>query len=91
MLMKLDLQRLILILIIVCVSCLFTISVFILNHVIKAQLIENSLSINEKYAAKVALSSDQYFKNMLQELKYSADSIGQNNANASLSSKKPTA
>ena len=84
MLMKLDLQRLILILIIVCVSCLFTISVFILNHVIKAQLIENSLSINEKYAAKVALSSDQYFRNMLQELKYSADSIGQNNANASL-------
>ena len=57
--LKLDLQRLILILIILCVSCLFGSSIFILNHVIKAQLIENSLSVNEKYASKIALSTDQ--------------------------------
>ena len=56
--LKLDLQRLILILIILCVSCLFGSSIFILNHVIKAQLIENSLSVNEKYASKIALSTD---------------------------------
>ncbi|MGA8882976.1 MAG: diguanylate cyclase [Acinetobacter sp.] len=77
LLLKLDLQRLILILIILCVSCLFISSIFILNYLIKAQLIESSLSVNQKYASKVALSTDQYFENMLQELKYSAAIIGQ--------------
>jgi diguanylate cyclase (GGDEF)-like protein len=84
LLLKLDLQRLILILIILCVSCLFIVSVFILNHVIKAQLMENSLSINEKYASKVALSTDQYFSNMLQELKYSSNIISRDFSNQAL-------
>lgn len=84
LLLKLDLQRLILILIILCVSCLFIVSVFILNYVIKAQLIENSLSINDKYASKVALSTDQYFRNMLQELKYSSDILGKDFSNQAL-------
>ena len=82
--LKLDLQRLILILIILCVSCLFGSSIFILNHVIKAQLIENSLSVNEKYASKIALSTDQYFENMLQELAYSANTLGQDFSNNAL-------
>lgn len=84
LLLKLDLQRLILIIIILCVSCLFASSIFILNHVIKAQLIENSLLVNEKYASKIALSTDQYFKNMLQELEYSAKNLGQDFSNKNL-------
>ena len=52
-----------------------------MNYVIKKQLIENSLLTNQKYASKVAISADQYLKNMLQELNYSANIIGKNVSN----------
>lgn len=75
---KLDLQKLILILNILCVSCLFIISIGVVNYVIKKQLIENALSTNQKYASKVALSTDQYLKDMMLEMAYSANILGQN-------------
>ena len=67
-----NLRKLILISTILSVSGLFVVSVFILNYVIKEQLIQNSLSVNEKYAEKIALSADQHFSDMLKELEYSA-------------------
>lgn len=70
--LKLNLRKLILISTILSVSGLFVVSVFILNYVIKQQLIQNSLSVNEKYAEKIALSADQHFSDMIQELDYSA-------------------
>ena len=82
--LKLNLRKLILISIIISVSCLFIISVFILNYVIKEQLIENSLSVNAKYASKIAISADQHFDDMLNELKYSATLLGQDFNNSEL-------
>lgn len=82
--LKLNLRKLILISTIVSVSCLFIVSICILNYVIKDQLIQNSLSVNEKYASKVATSADQHFDDMLQELKYSADLLGQSFSNRQL-------
>lgn len=82
--LKLNLRKLILISIIISVSCLFIVSVFILNYVIKDQLIQNSLLVNVKYASKVANSADQHFDDMLKELKYSADLLGQDFSNPQL-------
>ncbi|MFH7766196.1 diguanylate cyclase [Acinetobacter sp. BSP-28] len=82
--LKLNLRKLILISTIISVSCLFTVSVFVLNYVIKEQLIETSLSVNVKYASKVANSADQHFDDMLKELKYSADLLGQDFSNPQL-------
>ncbi|WP_407303840.1 diguanylate cyclase [Acinetobacter sp.] len=82
--LKLNLRKLILISIIISVSCLFIVSIFILNYVIKEQLIQNSLSVNAKYAAKVATSVNQHFEDMLKELKYSADLLGQDFSNRQL-------
>ncbi|NNH79309.1 GGDEF domain-containing protein [Acinetobacter sp. ANC 5380] len=82
--LKLNLRKLILISTIVSVSCLFIVSIFILNYVIKEQLIQNSLSVNAKYASKVATSADQHFDDMLKELKYSADLLGQDFSNPRL-------
>ncbi|OTG61206.1 MULTISPECIES: sensor domain-containing diguanylate cyclase [unclassified Acinetobacter] len=78
---SLDLQKLILILIISSVSSLFLISIFVLNYVIKEQLTENSLAANQRYAAKIAFSTDKYFESMLSELKFSAHILGQNFSN----------
>lgn len=74
----LDLRKLILISTILSVSGLFVVSIFILNYVIKQQLIQNSLSINEKYAEKIATSANQHFSDMLQELDYSARLLEKN-------------
>ena len=82
--LKLDLQKLILILNIICVSCLFIASICIINYVIKKQLIENSLLTNQKYASKVAISADQHLKSMLQELNYSAKIIGHDFSNQTI-------
>lgn len=78
---SLDLQKLILILIIGCVSSLFLISIFVLNYVIKEQLTENSLAANQRYASKIAFSTDKYFESMLSELRYSAQIVGQDFSN----------
>lgn len=82
--LKLNLRKLILISTIISVSCLFIVSVFILNYVIKDQLIQNSLLVNVKYASKVANSADQHFDDMLKQLKYSADLLGQDFSNPQL-------
>ncbi|TCB50091.1 GGDEF domain-containing protein [Acinetobacter sp. ANC 4779] len=82
--LKLNLRKLILISTIVSVSCLFIVSIFILNYVIKEQLIQNSLSVNEKYASKVAISAGEHFDDMLRELKYSANLLGQDFSNRQL-------
>ncbi|OTG75302.1 sensor domain-containing diguanylate cyclase [Acinetobacter terrae] len=82
--LKLNLRKLILISTIVSVSCLFIVSIFILNYVIKEQLIQNSLSVNAKYASKVATSANQHFGDMLNELKYSANLLGQDFSNHQL-------
>ena len=78
---SLDLQKLILILIIGCVSSLFLISIFVLNYVIKEQLTENSLAANQRYASKISFSTDKYFESMLSELRYSAQIDGQDFSN----------
>src|SRR5690606_8896418 len=82
--MNLNLRKLILISTILSVSCLFVISLFILNYVVKQQLIQNSLTINEKYAAKIAMGVNRDLSNMLQELQYSAQQLGQNFYNTPL-------
>ena len=69
------------ILIIGCVSSLFLISIFVLNYVIKEQLTENSLAANQRYASKIAFSTDKYFESMLSELRYSAQIVGQDFSN----------
>lgn len=79
--LNLDLQKLILILNILCVLCLFIASICIVNYIVKKQLIENSLSTNQKYASKVAISADQHLKSMLQELQYSSNIVGQTFSN----------
>ncbi len=76
--LKLNLRKLILISTILSVSGLFVVSVFILNYIIKEQLIQNSLAVNEKYAAKVATSANNQFGDMLKELNYSATLLGHN-------------
>ena len=73
--LNLNLRKLILISTILSVSFLFVISLFILNYVVKQQLIQNSLSINEKYAAKIAMGVNRDVSNMLQELQYSAQQL----------------
>lgn len=82
--LNLNLRKLILISTILSVSFLFVISLFILNYVVKQQLIQNSLSINEKYAAKIAMGVNRDVSNMLQELQYSAQQLGQNFYNTPL-------
>lgn len=74
----LDLRKLILISTILSVSGLFVVSIFILNYAIKQQLIQNSLSVNEKYAEKIATNANQHFTNMLKELEYSAKVLEKN-------------
>jgi len=64
----LNLRKLILISTILSVSGLFVVSVFILNYVIKQQLIQNSLSIHEKYAEKIATSANQHFLDKLTKI-----------------------
>lgn len=80
----LNLRKLILISTILSVSGLFVVSIFILNYVIKQQLIQNSLSIHEKYAEKIATSANQHFADMLQELDYSARLLEKNFYNTQL-------
>lgn len=80
----LDLRKLILISTILSVSGLFVVSVFILNYVIKQQLIQNSLSVNERYAEKIATSTNQHFADMLKELEYSAKVLERNFYNIDL-------
>lgn len=80
----LDLRKLILISTILSVSGLFVVSVFILNYVIKQQLIQNSLSVNERYAEKIATSTNQHFADMLKELEYSAKVLEKNFYNIDL-------
>ena len=84
MFLNLNLRKLILILTILSVSCLFLVSLFILNYVVKQQLIQNSLSINEKYSSKIATGVNRDVSNMLQELQYSSKQLGQNFSSTSL-------
>lgn len=76
--MHLNLRKLILFSTILSVSCLFVVSIFILNYIIKEQLTDNSLSVNAKYAAKIAQSTDRDIQNMLLELDYSAKELSTN-------------
>ncbi|MCO8054103.1 sensor domain-containing diguanylate cyclase [Acinetobacter towneri] len=76
--LRLNLRKLILISTVLSVSGLFVVSVFILNYAIKQQLIQNSLSVNEKYAEKIATSANQHFTDMLKELEYSAKVLEKN-------------
>lgn len=76
--LNLNLRKIILILTVFSFSILFITSLFIFNYVIKEQLIQNTLSVNLKYALKVANSADQQFSDMLKELKYSSDILGRN-------------
>ena len=70
--LKLNLRKLILFLAIFSVSILFFISLAISYQIVKRQLINNSLDLNAEYANKIAISTDNHFKNILIELNYSA-------------------
>ena len=61
---NLNLRKLILFLSIFSVSSLFIISLVISYQIVKKQLINNSLSLNSQYANKIAMSTDNYFKNI---------------------------
>ncbi len=74
--LDLDLRKLILLLIVFCVSTLFFVSLGVSYLIVKNQLISNSLAINSEYANKIALNTDNHFQNILKELKYSAQSLG---------------
>lgn len=74
----LDLRKLILILTVFCVSTLFLASLGVSYLIVKNQLINNSLVINSEYANKIALNTDNHFKNILKELEYSAKTLGEN-------------
>lgn len=70
--LDLNLRQLILLLAIFSVSSLFIISLIISYQIVKNQLIDNSLALNSDHAHKIALSTDNHFRNMLLELDYSA-------------------
>lgn len=72
----LNLRKLILFLSIFSVSSLFIISLVISYQIVKQQLIHNSLSLNAQYANKIAISTDNHFKNILLDLEYSAKILG---------------
>jgi len=69
--LNLNLRKLILILTIFAVSCLFIISLLIGHYIAKKELINDSLALNYEYAFKIANSTDNYFRNLLSELKHS--------------------
>lgn len=75
--LDLNLRQLILLLAIFSVSSLFIISLIISYQIVKNQLIDNSLALNSDHAHKIALSTDNHFRNMLLELDYSAKILGQ--------------
>lgn len=75
--LDLNLRQLILLLAIFSVSSLFIISLIISYQIVKNQLIDNSLALNADHAHKIALSTDNHFRNMLLELDYSAKILGQ--------------
>lgn len=74
--LSLNLRKLILFLAIFSVSSLFIISLVISYQIVKKQLINNSLSLNAQYANKIAMSTDNHFKNISIELEYSAKILG---------------
>ncbi len=82
--LDLDLRKLILLLIVFCVSTLFFVSLGVSYLIVKNQLISNSLAINSEYANKIALNTDNHFQNILKELKYSAQSLGKDFNNFAL-------
>jgi len=73
--LKLNLRKLILILLLVSLVILFSITLIVSNVIHRQQLINNSLATNYEYAAKVASISDLYFKNIFNDLSLSANII----------------
>ncbi len=55
----------------------FNVSILFKTPPVKNQLIDNSLALNSDHAHKIALSTDNHFRNMLLELDYSAKILGQ--------------
>lgn len=73
---NLNLRKLILFLAIFSVLSLFIISSVISYYIVRNQLINNSLALNSEYANKIAIITDNHFKNILIELGYSAKILG---------------
>ena len=73
--LKLNLRKLILILLLVSLVILFSITLIVSNVIHRQQLINNSLATNYEYATKVASISDLYFKNIFNDLSLSANII----------------
>ena len=82
--LQLNLRKLILLLAIFSVSTLFIVSLIISYYIVKNELINTSLSLNEEYAEKIALNTEDHFQNILSELQYSAKMMGQNFDNKEL-------
>lgn len=74
---KLNLRKLILILTALAVSFLFVISLVASYILFKKELVKKSLFLNYEYASKIASNTDRKLQVTLNELKYSADIIGQ--------------
>lgn len=74
---KLNLRKLILILTALAVSFLFIISLVASYILFKKELVKKSLFLNYEYASKIASNTDRKLQVTLNELKYSADIIGQ--------------
>lgn len=73
---NLNLRKLILFLAIFSVLSLFIISSVINYYIVRNQLINNSLALNSEHANKIAIITDNHFKNILIELGYSAKILG---------------
>lgn len=73
---NLNLRKLILFLAIFSVLSLFIISSVISYYIVRNQLINNSLALNSEHANKIAIITDNHFKNILIELGYSAKILG---------------
>ncbi|MHA3050556.1 sensor domain-containing diguanylate cyclase [Acinetobacter sp. ANC 4639] len=82
--LNLDLRKLILCLAAFSVFSLFIASLLVSYYVQKKELIQNALSVNLEYAAKIANGTNSHFSIMQHELAYSAALLGQNFNNTQL-------
>lgn len=74
---ELNLRKLILILTALAVSFLFVISLVVSYFHLKKELVKRSLFLNYEYASKIASNTNRKLQDILNELKHSADIIGQ--------------
>jgi diguanylate cyclase (GGDEF)-like protein len=84
--LNLNLRRLILLLTILSVTCLFVFALFFVNYTVKERLIDNSLALNAEYSSRIAAHTNYQFEEILKNLRFSTHVLGKNFSNESLRS-----